>query len=200
MSEDERIDRQIIRELIETWVVARDSGDWDRFLGVWHEGGEMNATWFQGSAEAFLRASKSAWENGARVWHMLGGSVVDISGPRATAQTKMTISARAPVHGVACDVVSTGRFYDFLEKRRGEWGFVVRKAIYEKDRLDPVDPAAGVTLDPEILGKYPEGYRHLAYLQEISGMTVRSGLPGLRGPEVEALYAEGMRWLSGQPI
>ena len=61
----------------------------------------------------------------------------------------MTISQRAPVHDVVCDVVCTGRFYDFLEKRQGKWGIVRRQPIYEKDRLDPVDPAAVIRLDAE---------------------------------------------------
>ena len=69
---------------------------------------------------------------------------------RAIAQTKMTISQRAEVDGVLCDVVCTGRFYDFLEKRDGRWGLVLRQPIYEKDRLDPVDPAARSTLDPSV--------------------------------------------------
>ena len=197
---DEQADRLAIRDLIESWVVWRDSGDWDRFLGVWHEGAEMNATWFQGSAEAFIRASRDAWENGSKAWHTLAGTVIDLAGPRAVAQTKMTIAVRAPVHGIECDVVCTGRFYDFLEKRRDEWGFVVRQPIYEKDRIDPVDPAATLELDAEVLMQFPEGYRHLAYLQQAAGMTVKPGMPGLRGPEIEALYARGQRWLSGQPI
>ena len=64
-----------------------------------------------------------------------------------------------------CDVVCTGRFYDFLEKRKGRWGIVLRRLAYEKDRLDPVDPSAELKLDPKLLAQFPEGYRHLAYLQ-----------------------------------
>ena len=64
-----------------------------------------------------------------------------------------------------CDVACTGRFYDFLEQRDGRWGIVLRQPIYEKDRLDPVDPAASLVLDLELLARYPEGYRYLAYLQ-----------------------------------
>ena len=47
-----------------------------------------------------------------------------------------------------CDVTCWGRAYDFLEKREGRWGIVLRRHIYEKDRIDPVDPAAKLTLDP----------------------------------------------------
>ena len=54
----------------------------------------------------------------------------------------MTIHQRAPVDGFRVDVVCFGRFYDFFEKRDGRWGIVRRQPIYEKDRLDPVDPSA----------------------------------------------------------
>ena len=197
---DEQADRLTIREMIDNWVVWRDSGDWERFRSLWHDGGEMHATWMQGNVDAFLRASRAGWDKGVRVWHTLGATSIDIAGPRAVAQTKMTITQRAAVHDVECDVTCTGRFYDFLEKRQDRWGFVVRQGIYERDRIDPVDPAATLTLDRAALDRFPEGYRHLAYLQRAAGMTVKPDMPGLRGPEVEALYARGLRWLSGQPI
>ena len=86
-----------------------------------------------------------------RILHFLGGSSIDIEDDRATAQTKMTISQRADVHDVTCDVVCTGRFYDFLERRDDVWGIVLRQPIYEKDRLDPVDPSARLELDGALL-------------------------------------------------
>ena len=110
----------------------------------------------------------------------------------------MTINQRAVVDDVLVDVVCTGRFYDFLEKRDGRWGIVRRQPIYEKDRMDPVDPAPRLTLDERRLRVFPEGYRHLAYLQSKIGFTVKGDLPGLRGTAVEKLYAEGARWLAGR--
>ena len=112
----------------------------------------------------------------------------------------MTISQRALVHDVLVDVVCTGRFYDFLEKRGGRWGFVLRQPIYEKDRMDPVDPAAKLQLKPELLNAFPSGYRHLAYLQSEIGYPVKKDMPGLQGPEVEKLYADGADWLAGHPL
>ena len=53
------------------------------------------------------------------------------------------------MEGVLCDVVCTGRFYDFLVKLEGEWKLLHRQPIYEKDRIDPVDPAARLALDAE---------------------------------------------------
>ena len=48
-----------------------------------------------------------------------------------------------------------------------------------------------------LLARFPEGYRHLGYLQAKNGFNVKQGLPGLRGPEVEKLYGEGREWLAG---
>jgi len=195
--DDRTADRIAIRELVENWVVWRDAGDWERFARVWHDDGRMMATWFQGPASEFIRVSREGFARGVRILHFLGGTSIDLEGDRAIAQTKMTISQRASVDGVMCDVVCTGRFYDFLEKRSDRWGLVLRQPIYEKDRLDPVDPAAKLALDAGLLARFPEGYRHLAYLQTRIGYTVKADMPGLTGNEVEELYATGMRYLGG---
>lgn len=194
---DDASARLAIRDLVESWVVWRDAGDWERFATVWHDEGRMMATWFQGPAAEFIRVSREGFARGVRILHFLGGTSIDLAGDRAIAQTKMTISQRAKVDEVLCDVVCTGRFYDFLERRAGRWGLVLRQPIYEKDRLDPVDPSARLALDPELLARFPEGYRHLAYLQTRIGYEVKRDMPGLAGPEVEALYARGRRWLEG---
>src|SRR5258708_572806 len=198
ISASEVEDRRVIRDLIENWAVWRDALMWDRFRTIWHDDGRMMATWFQGTADEFIKVSQEGYERGVRILHFLGGSSIDIASTRAIAQTKMTISQRASVDNVVCDVVCTGRFYDFLEKRRGRWGLVLRQAIYEKDRLDPVDPAARLELDKNLLAQFPEGYRHLAYLQTRIGYQVKTDMPGLDGPEVEALYRRGAAWLKGQ--
>lgn len=192
------LDRLAIRDLVENWAVWRDAGDWERFATVWHEEGWMSATWFQGPARDFMRVSQEGFAKGVRILHFLGGTSIDLAGERAIAQTKMTISQRAPVHDVLCDVVCTGRFYDFLEKRQGQWGIVRRQPIYEKDRIDPVDPAATLRLDQTALAALPEGYRHLAYMQELIGYRVKRDMPGLTGIEVEKLYGEGREWLAGK--
>jgi hypothetical protein len=197
---DDTMERMKIRELVENWAVWRDARLWDRFRTVWHPEGRMMATWFQGGYEDFIRVSQEGFDRGVRILHFLGGSSIDVAGTRAIAQTKMTIAQRAPVDGVPCDVVCTGRFYDFLEKRGSCWGLVLRQPIYEKDRLDPVDPVATLRLDRELLAQFPEGYRHLAYLQTRIGYTVKRDMPGLDGPEVEALYARGARWLKGEAL
>ena len=192
-------ERLEIRELVENWVLWRDARLWDRFRSLWHPEGRMNATWFQGGFEEFIRVSQEGYDRGVRIMHFLGGSSIDVAGERAIAQTKMTIGQRASVDGVLCDVVCTGRFYDFLERREARWGLVLRQPIYEKDRVDPVDPAAQLSLDPRLLRRFPEGYRHLAYLQARIGYTVKPDMPGHDGAELASLYAAGAAWLDGEP-
>ena len=190
-------DRLAIIEVVQNWALWRDAGDWERLRTVWHDDGWMSATWFQGPAEEFIEVSRAGFDNGVSILHFLGGASVDLNDRRATAQTKMTISQRAAVDGVLVDVVCTGRFFDFFEKREGRWGIVRRQPIYEKDRMDPLDPSAILKLDQELLARFPEGYRHLAYLQTKIGFTIKLDMPQLKGPVVEQLYAHGRAWLQG---
>jgi hypothetical protein len=190
-------DKLEIRETIENWALWRDSGDWDRFQTVWDEDGYMTATWFQGSAEDFIKVSREGFDGGVNILHFLGGSTVEVAHDRAVAQTKMHIMQRATVHGVEVDVTCVGRFYDFFGKRNGRWGIVRRQPIYEKDIMIPVNPASKLELNDELLSSFPEGYKNLAYLQSQAGFAVARGLPGVKGEAVETLYAEGAAWLAG---
>ena len=192
-------DKLDIVEVVQNWALWRDAGDWERFRTVWHDDGWMSATWFQGPAAEFIKVSKAGFEKGVSILHFLGGSSVDLKGSRAVAQTKMTISQRGDVDKVAVDVVCTGRFFDFFEKRSQRWAIVRRQPIYEKDRMDPLDPSASLKLDPDLLGSFPEGYRHLAYLQSRLGFRIKMDMPQLKGPEVERLYRHGRAWLDGAP-
>ena len=187
-----------IRKVVEDWVILRDSGRWDEFARVWHDDGWMTATWFQGPYAEFIAVSRSGFEHGVSIAHFLGGFSCEVAGSRAIAQTKMKIEQRAVVDGTEVDVTCSGRFYDFLELRAGRWAIVRRQPIYEKDRLDVVDPSASLKLDRSRLASFPDGYRHLGYVQEAQGQQVLRGLPGLRGPEVELLYEEGAGWLAAR--
>tara|TARA_R110002072_G_scaffold32460_6_gene99053 strand:+ start:1762 stop:2385 length:624 start_codon:yes stop_codon:yes gene_type:complete len=193
-------DRGEIRDLVENWVLWRDAGEWEKFRTVWHDDGLMMATWQQSTAADFIDSAKESFGKGRVSLHFLGGQSIELSGNRAISQTKMTITSRAVVEGVLCDVTCTGRFYDLIEKRSGRWGMVLRQPIYETDRIDAVKPGEFPQLDPAILESYPAGYRHLAYLQAGLGLPVKRDMPGLTGPEVDALYARGQAWLAGEPL
>lgn len=197
-------DELLIRQMVERWVVWRDAGDWERFATVWHPEGVMMATWFQGPFAEFIRVTREGWDRGVSILHFLGASAIEVAGDRAIAQTKMTISQRGMVEGrdgpVLCDVVCTGRFHDFVVRHEGQWKLLHRQPIYEKDRIDPVDPTAQLRLDQTLLATFPEGYRHLAYIQTRIGYKVKMDMPMLKGEKVQDLYRRGANWLAGQPL
>jgi hypothetical protein len=195
---EDLLEKLRIREVIENWVVFRDSGKWEEFKSVWHSDGVMMATWFQGPFEEFIKVSIEGWNKGVSILHFLGGNSIELSASktRAISQTKMTITQRGLVDGHECDVVCTGRFYDFMEKRDGRWGVVLRQPIYEKDRINPLDPNARFALDQALLQSFPEGYRHLAYIQTRLGFKVKEDMPQLKGEAVMALYQRGRDWLN----
>jgi hypothetical protein len=188
-----------IRELIESWVMWRDMGDWERLRTVWHSDGMMVASWREGTADQFIEANRAAWSKGLDILHQLGGSVISVIGNRAVSMTKMVISQRALVHGVLCDVSAQARHFDLWEKRSDRWGLLERRTIYDRDRIDTVKPGEALMLDESVLARYPMNYRHLAYLQTSLGYSVRTDLPHLRGEAAEALYRYGEEWLAGGP-
>jgi hypothetical protein len=194
---DAAVERMVIHELLQNWVLWRDAGDWERFATVWHDDGQMSATWFQAKAADFIAGCRKGFEQGIISLHSLGATSVDVHGMRAVAQSKMQIVQRGEIDAIEVDVTCLGRFVDALEKRDGRWGIVYRQPVYELDRMTPVNPAKVPILDEELLNSFPVGYRHLAYLQTKVGFDVYNNLPGTRGPEIEALTAKMRQWLHG---
>ena len=197
MNDSEFLDRSAIRELIGNWALWRDAGDWESLATTWHADGVMMSTWQQSDAGTFIDACKAGWREGVDVLHSQGPIAIKLAGDRAIAQTKMAITQRVAIDGAQADVTCLGRFYDFLERRDGRWGIVLRQPIYERDRIDGVSPGTVLTLDPDLLARFPAGYRHLAYVQTLMGFEVKTDMPGRKGPEVDRLYARGREWLGG---
>lgn len=191
-------DKLAISETIENWAIWRDSGDFERLRSCFHDDGWMTATWFAGSADEFVARADAAFAKGGMSSHVLGATSIDLVGSRAVAQTRMTITSRDAIDGAPYDLTCQGRFYDLFEKRHGRWAIANRRLTYEKDRADPVFPGETHVFDRTLLEAFPIGYRFLAYAQTKRGLDVGRDLPGLRGREVEALYARGRAWLDGR--
>ncbi len=189
-------DQLAISALMQDWALARDTGDWDKLRATAHPGAAMTTTWFDGRFEDFVESCRTSFSKGSHSQHFLGGTAAEIRGTRALAQTRMSISVRSQLDGVEVDAVCSGRFFDRVERRDGVWRLLKRSVIYEKDRIDPVDPGATVSLDPTLLARFPEGYRHLAYLQTKNGARVNPNLPTARGEALEKLLVEAKLWLA----
>jgi hypothetical protein len=190
-------DRLAIEALVQDWALGRDTGDWEKLAATYHPGALMTTSWFHGTAEAFLEASRASWARGMRPIHRLGGTSVDLRGDRAIAETRATLLLRGAADGVVVDVTCEGRFLDRVERRGGAWRIARRGFVYERDRMDPVEPGASLVLDRALLARFPEGYRHLAYVLAQGGAEVSPDLPTGRGEASERLLREAAAWLDG---
>jgi hypothetical protein len=188
-------DRFAITQVVQQWAVARDTGDWESLRSAFHRDGTMTATWFSGPADDFVARAKESHSRGSRGAHFMGGTFVRLKGDKAIAESRMMLLQRGAIEGVEVDVTCNGRFYDRFVREDGRWSILRRNCVYEKDRADPLAPGARLELDRTLLGRFPEGYRHVAYMQTKAGMTVAPGLPTPRSEALERLYADGRAWL-----
>jgi hypothetical protein len=191
---DHREDKLDILEVIQNWAIWRDTGDWTNLRSTFHRDGTMTATWFSGTADDFIAGAKAGWARGSKSGHFIGGSAIRVNGRKAIAETRIILMVRDMLDDVEVDVTCYGRFYDRFVKE-SSWTILRRGVIYEKDRIDPVQPGAALTLDEGVLGRFPEGYRHVAYVQSKRGMQVATDRPTPRSPELERLYREANDWL-----
>lgn len=192
------LDRSAIIQVVQNWGFWRDDGRWEELLGAYTPDGLMTTTWFVGTAADFVDRCMEAAKKGGRrrSMHSIGASIVHLNGDRAVAETRMVLLVRGIVHDVEVDVTNYGRTYDRFVRRDGQWRIRERVPIYEKDRMDPLDPAVTVKLDPAELARYPYGYRHLAYLQSAGGARINPDLPTPNSAALARLYAAGRAWLA----
>jgi hypothetical protein len=189
-------DRAAIMDAVANWALWRDSGRWEKLASLYTADAIQHTTWFVGPAAQFIERIRSR-PAGGRSQHFMGACSVEVKGERAIAETRLVLLVRAELHGTEVDITCYARSYDRFVRAAGAWRIQQREMIYEKDRLDPVDPAASITLDAAELARYPYGYRHLALLQAAGGAHITPELPTPGSEALRRLYAEGERWLRG---
>ena len=160
----------------------------------------MMATWFQGPADEFIRVSREGWERGVSILHFLGGNSIDLAGDarrRADQDDHLAAGggawrARRTSSAPAASTISSRS-----AATAGAWFCASRST--RRTASIRVAPGAGLVLERGGATQFPDGYRHLAYRADEIGYQVKRDMPGLKGPEVEALYRRGMPWLAGGP-
>jgi SnoaL-like domain len=178
--------------------LARDTRDWDLLAASYWPDSVVRVTWFTGTAADFVEASRERAKRGGG-FHVITPVRAKVVGDRGVVESRGEIHIRPRLHDVQCDVVSWGRFYSRAERRDGVWRLRTFDSIYGKDRVDPVDPAARLELDANVLATARDSYRHLAYLNLHAGYPVPEDLPGDDRPDLtEAFVAEAEAWLRGE--
>jgi hypothetical protein len=190
------VERDAIRNAIAEWALARDTGQWEKLRSLYAPGATMQTTWFEGGADEFIERSAKGFGRSAKAQHLVGASVIDLCDTRAIAETRIVLLLRAALGRAQVDVTCYGRFFDFFETHGSNWRICKRVPIYEKDRIDPVNPLEQLDIDREVLSQFAEGYRHLAYVQSRAGANVTQGLIEPGSVEEKDLYREGVEWLA----
>jgi len=193
-------DKLAIAELIQAWGVYRDQGKWRELRGTFTPDGHISISWFRGPFDGFVERCRASFASG-HGWsrHHLFAPTVKLAGDRAVAETPVVIHVRQSFNGVEVDLTSNSRFLDRMERHDGRWLIAERAAIYERDRLDAVEPSP----DFDALFKaantapYPEQYRYMAFRLAAAGRTLASVIYRDRGPETADLYARFSGWLAG---
>ncbi len=192
-------DKTICAELVHAWGFARDQGKWDDLLAIFHPGGEIAVSWFRGPYPEFVAHCRRNFGKGSEAKHLLWPARVAVNGARATAETSVAILVRQTIEGIAVDLNSNGRFLDRLERRDGVWRMIERAALYEKDRLDPVEPSP--KFDALMAGadaqKYPAQYRYMAFRVHAAGRSLAEPVHYDGRAETEALKKRYANWLAG---
>lgn len=193
-------DKIACAELVQAWGFARDQGRWDDLLAIFHPGGEIAVSWFRGPYTEFVAHCQRNFGRGSEAKHLLWPARILVNGDRATAETNVAILVRQTIEGVPTDLTSYGRFLDRIEKRGGEWRMVERATLYEKDRLDPVEPspAFDALMAKADAAKYPAPYRYMGYRVNAAGRSLAEPVHHDRRPETEALKARYAEWLAGK--
>jgi len=190
------LDRAAITQVTQEWGIARDAGRWDRLRACYTSDAVMHTTWFVGPAAEFVERSMAAARAGARVQHFIGATTMELRDDKAVVETRMVLMVRGLLDGVEVDATCWGRFHDRFVKREGQWRILKRVPVYEKDRLDVVDPTATLSIDREVLARQADGCRHLTYMQSRGGATImpNSAVPGSEA--LARLEAESAAWLA----
>ena len=193
MSARDISDNAAIVAAVTHWALWRDTGRWDKLRALYTDDAVQHTTWFVGPAREFIERIAARPPGGSQ--HFVGACAVELNGDRAIAETRLMLLVRGTLQGIDVDVTCYARSYDRFVRAAEDWRIQRREMIYEKDRLEPVDPEGHITLDTAALARYPVGYRHLAYLQAAGGSRVTPDLPVPGSEALRRLYAEGESWL-----
>ena len=193
-------DKYACAELIQSWGFYRDQGKWPELTATFAPDGEIAVSWFSGSFREFVDRCRQAFDAGQRSKHHIFASVVRVAGVRALAETNIVILVRQKINGVLADMTSYARFLDRLERRDGRWVILERTAIYERDRLDPVEPSEAFDklFKASDLSVYPEAYRYMAARLTAVGRALAPVVYRDGSPHTEQLYARYDGWLAGK--
>lgn len=194
-------DEHQIASLLFRWGHARDSGDWDTLAECFHDNATIHISWISASAKEFVERSRTMIEgrgSSTRTKHLISGPWIQVKGNRAFSRCHANLYIRTEIDGHEFDLQSWIRFFDLLEKRTDSWRIVKRTGVYEKDRMEPVDPRGlpkDFFADLDDLPGFPTSVKFLCYWLKRIGRPPSTNIVSAFSDEERLLREEGDMWI-----
>lgn len=196
------LEQNEIFELVRIERFYRDQRDWGGLLASYVPHAPVRTTWFDGSIEEFVEASrrKMSGPGASAAKHWIFPTALKINGDRALVESPAAIFDRLTFEGVEFDSFQYCRFVSRLVRTAAGWRLASFEGIYQRDHLRSVNPAEPLPVDWKVIATLRPSYKFLAYTRLRRGYKVDRELLGDDRPDLlAAFYAREQRWLeSGQ--
>ena len=195
-------DEHKIASLLIRWGHARDSGDWETLTECFHDNATIHISWISASAKEFIDRSRTMVEargSSTHTKHVTSGPWIQVNGDRAFSRCHANLYIRTEIDGHEFDLQSWICFFDLLEKRINSWRIFKRTGVYEKDRMEPVDPR-GLPKDffaDMDLSAFPASAKFLCYWLQRTGRPPSTNIISAYSYEERDLREEGEMWIKG---
>ena len=196
------LEQNEIFELVRIERFYRDQRDWGGLLASYVPHAPVRTTWFDGSIEEFVEASrrKMSGPGASAAKHWIFPTALKINGDRALVESPAAIFDRLTFEGVEFDSFQYCRFVSRLVRTAAGWRLASFEGIYQRDHLRSVNPGEPLPVDWKVIATLRPSYKFLAYTRLRRGYKVDRELLGDDRPDLlAAFYAREQRWLeSGQ--
>ena len=199
-------DEYEIDRVLSAWAFARDCGDWDILSNCFQPDAEINISWFSGAASEFIERSKGMladFKPGEHGKHQIGPARIEVAGNRATSECHAELLRRVVGGPFDFDALTWGQFFDLFEKREdGVWRIFRRTMVYEKDRMDPVNPADVPPgyFEAMDLSQYPPACQILCFRLSLIGRAPMDNIIQAGSDGEARLKKDAKSWLNGKSV
>ena len=189
-------DRTEIFDLVRYERLCRDQRDFDGMVGCYMPNAPVRTSWFDGTVEDFAEASRKKMASGSQAKHWIMPARLEIKAGRALVESPAAIFDRLTFDGIEFDMFQYCRFFSRVIKTAGGWRLGSFEGIYQRDRMETVDPRDPLPVDWNIVNGLRPSYKFMGYTQVKRGYKLNPELLGDDRPDlVEAFYEREQQWL-----
>jgi len=191
------LDRTEIFDLVRFERLCRDQRDFAGMIACYVPNAPVRTSWFDGTVEDFAEASRQKMSSGSsQAKHWIMPARLEIKDRRALVESPACIFDRLTFDGIEFDMFQYCRFFSRVVQTADGWKLGSFEGIYQRDRLETVDPRNPLPVDWTIIATLRPSYKFMGYTQIKRGYTLNPELLGDDRPDLlQAFYAREQKWL-----